>query len=261
MRSFGTLFRKLRTYPWLALLIVTVLLWLYPQGYRCLRAAFLVCLLGLWLGGAFLLRRHRAFAAAVLGLGLIPFLFLSLPGKTPNAERLRDLYVDSLRHYEGSPYVWGGENRLGIDCSGLVRKGLIDAHVRLGLATFNPQPIRTAFTLWWHDCSARALGDGYRDLTRPLFDSASINAVGNSLIAPGDIAVTTGGAHVLAYLGDRTWIEADPHPMKVITVTTPSRNPWFNMPVHVLRWSALTESPDRTTGGQPGSSTKGERGS
>ncbi|MBI3986575.1 MAG: C40 family peptidase [Lentisphaerae bacterium] len=33
--------------------------------------------------------------------------------------------VQCLRRYEGTLYVWGGENRRGIDCSGLVRKKVI----------------------------------------------------------------------------------------------------------------------------------------
>ena len=55
---------------------------------------------------------------------------------------LRQKYVDSLVRYEGTKYVWDGENRLGIDCSGLVRKGLIDAAVRAGISTWNPRLIR-----------------------------------------------------------------------------------------------------------------------
>lgn len=56
---------------------------------------------------------------------------------------------------------------------------------------------------------------------------------------PGDMAVTSSGVHVLAYLGERTWIEADPNELqgnRVIRVKTPTRNAWFNMPVHIMRW-------------------------
>jgi hypothetical protein len=34
-------------------------------------------------------------------------------------------------------------------------------------------------------------------------------------LRPGDLAVTTSGSHVLAYLDDNRWIEADPDIMRV----------------------------------------------
>ncbi len=36
--------------------------------------------------------------------------------------------------YQGVRYVWGGEGLLGIDCSGLVRKGLVWSQLNLGIA-------------------------------------------------------------------------------------------------------------------------------
>lgn len=91
----------------------------------------------------------------------------------------------------------------------------------------------------------RALRDGYKGLTTPLFQAQSINAITNSRLAPGDIAVTADGAHVLAYLGDNHWIEADSGPMRTIIVATPTENRWFSVPVHILRWTQLLESPSR----------------
>src|SRR5580658_7227415 len=43
------------------------------------------------------------------------------PGKPYDVHALRIAYVDRLRAYVGVKYVWGGENMLGVDCSGLVR--------------------------------------------------------------------------------------------------------------------------------------------
>lgn len=62
----------------------------------------------------------------------------------------------------------------------------------------------------------------------------------HSLLKPGDLAVTDDGVHVMAYLGDRAWIEADPHAHQVIEVILPSDNPWFRMPVVFVRWQCLT---------------------
>ena len=55
--------------------------------------------------------------------------------------------------------------------------------------------------------------------------------------------MTFNGVHVLAYIGNKTWIEADPN----IEVKTPARNAWFNMPVHVMRWRALELQKSDTT--------------
>ncbi|MFN2599036.1 MAG: NlpC/P60 family protein, partial [Pyrinomonadaceae bacterium] len=51
---------------------------------------------------------------------------------------MRRAYIASLESYEGTRYVWGGENSRGIDCSGLVRRGLINADFHEGVVTANP---------------------------------------------------------------------------------------------------------------------------
>ena len=228
-------------YPWCALLVLTLGLWLFPPTYRIIRIFFIISLPTLWASGVFLLRKRMLLAIALLSAGTVLLAFLCLPGSEPDRSRLREAYVNALKRYEGTLSVWGGENRIGIDCSGLVRNGLIDANVRLGLRTLNPNPIRSALSMWWNDCSARALRDGYKDLTTPLFKAESINSITNSAIAPGDIAVTVDGVHVLAYLGDNHWIEADPGVMRTIVVTTPTENRWFKVPVQILRWTQLLE--------------------
>ena len=164
-----------------------------------------------------------------------------IPGRAYDASKLRISYVASLGIYEGTTYVWGGENRLGIDCSGLVRKGLIVADYRQGIFTLNPALLREGFSLWWHDCSAQALGEEYRHGTRLLFDAPGINELDHSRILPGDIAVTRDGVHTLAYVGNQTWIEADPTVHRVIKVQVPTKNAWFEQPVNILRWSQLAE--------------------
>ncbi len=167
------------------------------------------------------------------------------PGRPYDPEALRRDNVACLRTFPGTRYVWGGENRLGIDCSGLVREGMIDATMRRGVATLNPHLIRTSVWMWWHDCSAADLGEGYRGRTRLLFEATSLQATNYSRLLPGDIAVTEGGAHTMAYLGNRTWIEADPGEpagQKVITLRVPtSRNPWLQVPMRLLRWRLLDQ--------------------
>ena len=183
-------------------------------------------------------RMIRAFLLACTG---VIALFLILPGRTGDASKLRTSYVASLGNYEGTIYIWGGESRLGIDCSGLVRKGLIMADYHQGISTLNPALLRTGFSLWWHDCSAQALGEEYRHGTRQLFSAPSLNELDHSKILPGDIAVTRNGVHTLAYIGNQTWIEADPTVRRVIKVQVPTKNAWFGEPVNILRWTQLEE--------------------
>lgn len=163
------------------------------------------------------------------------------PGREYSRTKLREQYVTSLLTYDGAPYVWGGECKRGIDCSGLVRRGMIDANLQTGITAVNPALLRESFSLWWHDASAKAMMEEYRARTRVLFPAHSLNKLDYSKLQPGDFAVTSTGVHTLAYIGDKTWIEADPNPMRVIRVRVPTRNAWFSMPVKVMRWRQLEE--------------------
>ena len=117
---------------------------------------------------------------------------------------------------------------------------LIDADIRQGLTTNNPGLIRLGLSLWWHNRSAKSLGNGYRDETHLLFEAPRLNVVDYTVILPGDIAVMSDGVHTLAYVGNQTWIEADPTPMRVVLVKAPRKQDmYFNMPVRLMRWSQL----------------------
>lgn len=225
---------------WRALWPLTAFCLLFPLRYTFLKALPLLGVLGLW-GGALCLFWGRKWVRAVcLGLVLTVGAVFVLPGRPPDAGAMRREYVRCLRFYRGTLYMWGGGNRLGIDCSGLVQRALIDAAVEQGVATGNPQLIRRGFALWWNDSSARELGEGYRGRTHPLAQVHSLNAADYAQLLPGDFAVTEGGGHTLAYLGDQTWIEADPSALvgdKVITVHVPDKkNAWFDMPMRLMRW-------------------------
>jgi hypothetical protein len=59
-------------------------------------------------------------------------------------------------------------------------------------------------------------------------------------VLPGDLAVTRSGVHIMAYLGNKRWIEADPAAGSVITITAPSaNNSWFHTPMNIVRWGIL----------------------
>lgn len=225
---------------WLILWPIAIVLFLYPINNMLTRSGFILALTGLWAGCLCFGWRRRITRFVLLYSTLIIAGFLICPGRNYANETLRTAYVFSLRSFEGTHYIWGGENKRGIDCSGLVRAGLVTAAFHQGLLTLNPRLIRFALSLWWHDASAEALGQEYRRQTKYLFAASSINQLDQNKVRPGDIAVTASGVHVLACLGDSEWIEADPHFGKVVIIKVPAeKNPWFQEPVKVLRWRVL----------------------
>lgn len=224
---------------WRLLVAGVLLALLFPVGIGVIRLFLVIAIPLSWLGALFILRRRRRLLAVTTLIGMIIIALLTLPGRTIDRSQLRDLYVRHLSGYVGAFYLLGGENRLAVDCSGLVRRALADANLHLGITTLNPAAIRQALYLWLHDSSANALGAGYLNLTLPVMDAESISRLDHSGIFPGDLAVSQDGQHVLAYLGDNTWIQADPDAMRVTKSLVAEHNRWFTVPVRVVRWSQL----------------------
>lgn len=236
---FAEIVRRLVRLVWLALIVLFVFFLIYPINAGLIRGFLTICFPLLVGGFLLLIWNHRILRIASLVITGSFTIFLFAPGRTIDPLRLQDRYVDSLGSFESARYVWGGENRFGIDCSGLVRKAMIVACVREGLTTVNPRLIRKAWEFWWYDCSARALKTGYRNWTQLQFASTSIREIPLDNLAAGDIAVTSNGIHVLAYLGNGEWIEADPGVGKVLRIKPQESNSWVKVPVHILRWQIL----------------------
>ncbi len=213
----------------------------FPVSSRFTRAGGVALAALVWFGLPVLWWRARALRYPWLAVSLLTAGFMLWPARSPeDPEALRGGYPESLRRYEGVAYVWGGEGSTGIDCSGLIRRGLIDTLFLRGLRTMDPGPVRGALALWWNDCSASDLGEGKDGLTVPVMRAKSLNALDHSPILPGDMAVTVDGRHILAYLGERHWIEADPAAGRVLILTAPSPvNPWLKGPVNIVRWRML----------------------
>jgi hypothetical protein len=183
--------------------------------------------------------RILALLPAVL-LGIV----LLLPERHVDREALRRTYVDSLKSYEGTLYVWGGEHRTGIDCSGLTRRAFMDALVTEGIRQKEPSLLRSALSLWWNDASAQAMGEGHQGKTWKFATVPALNDADYTKLKPGDLAVTQGGTHILAYLGEengkKTWIQANPIAWKVIHNTVPdTQDVYFGMEAKLIRWSRL----------------------
>ena len=224
---------------WLAISLFGLRLLIQPVASIRIHVMELLALAVFLLGALLLVWRRRAMRFAVLAPLVFAVAALLLPGRDYDHAALRTANVRALQSYDGVAYVWGGEGGRGVDCSGLIRRGLMDACLREGARTFNPSLLRAAVTLWWHDCSARALGEGYREWTRPVTDATSINALDHEKIESGDLAVTAGGAHILAFLGGHEWMQAAPEVDHAASFVVPNTNGWFHNPVKIVRWRLL----------------------
>ena len=222
--------------------LVFVACLLVPVRNRFIDLLMVVTLLATLVGWGIALRKKPRWCAILIFVALLPVLFLALPsGVNANPKDLGAAYAQSLQRYLGTQYWWGGETALGIDCSGLVRAGMMDACLQEGVRTWNAGLCRHALDLWWHDETAKALGQGYRNLTTHVADAASLNALDPSVVQVGDLAVAGDGVHILAYLGNSRWIQADPEAGKVIIEAVPSKNPWMKGAVKIVRWNLLKQ--------------------
>lgn len=225
---------------WVLLFILWLLLVVNPLATKWIHLGEIA--LGVLLWGAWIAWQwsRPIMRWTALTLTAVAVILAGWPGtySVPAAE-LRPAYLTALQRYQGVRYVWGGESSFGIDCSGLIRRGMIDALFRRSITHFEPAAFREACKLWWRDCSAHDLGQGAQGRTVAITSAPSLNALDAASIQPGDLAVTESGVHVLAHLGGGEWIQADAHPMKVIRVQSPSNDPWFDVPMKIVRWSVL----------------------
>jgi hypothetical protein len=227
---------------WCVAWFLLVVILIQPLGYSLERIATILLVLAIWVGGFYLGWRQLSVRIGALIVTGCLSLFLILPGRLIDSRSLRSEYIQAMQGYTSTPYVWGGENHVGIDCSGLVREGLIQANLKQGIMALNPTLVRQGLAMWWFDLSAIALRDGERGWTTQLFKANSINSIDTSQLLPGDLAATADGLHILAYIGEHKWIEADPGERKVIVVTVPAKtNYWFDVPVYILRWQQLAK--------------------
>lgn len=219
-----------------------------PVNSKILKLAFLGCVVATWVGFTMLAWKRSPLRVVVLILPLLAATPFLLPGGQMDAEELRQSYTRRLAEFEGTKYVWGGESSRGIDCSGLPRRALRDALLVYGVRHRNGRAFRAYLEQWWFDASAKALGEGYRDYTRPIGITGIIREIEYAGLLPGDLAVTTNGVHILAYSGDGRWIQADPGIGTVATLDgRTDDNVWFRTPVTTHRWRVLAPGRSETS--------------
>lgn len=214
-----------------------------PVTTKLHRLAILCALIGIWLGPLLLLWKRKAVRIAFAVIPLVVITSFLLPGKAPERSGLRTDFLARMVSYEGTEYHWGGESGRGIDCSGLPRRAMREALFSDGSRHLNGGSLRLFLRHWWNDASAKALAEGYLDFTTPTGAGGTIAAMDYANLQPGDLAVTEDRRHILAFLGEEEWIQADPGAGKVIIGNgRTSPNGWFAVPVTIHRWSVLAET-------------------
>ncbi len=213
---------------------------LRPHHDGALRYGLPLALFVAWSTGLALVWRRKIPRMVLLVLPLLAALPFFLPEKSINPGKLRGRYVAAMERMDGARYVWGGESHRGIDCSGLPRRALRDALWETGWKECNGTAFREWARQWWFDTSAKALGENHRGFTRPLGVRGKLRDLDGNRFSPGDLAVTGDGRHVMIYLRNGKWIQADPMAAKV-TIRKPAEDlsPWFDSLVTMHRWMIL----------------------
>ena len=223
-------------------LVALIVLNLDPVSTRAQRLVILCSLAGVCFGPLLLLWKSVAARVVLIAIPILLLAPFLLPGKEIDRTALRDDFLARIVSYQGIGYHWGGENRRGIDCSGLPRKALRDALLNQGLRTLNGRCTRLFLKHWWNDASAKALAEGYLDFAVPSGEQGTIATMSYEKLQPGDLAVTQDRRHVLIFLGGENWIQADPAAEKVtIANGHTGKSGWFAAPVTLHRWSLLAE--------------------
>ena len=228
------------------LLLLAGILYICSVMYPITRLYYLLTLLwALLTVGVYFVRlarkRRRLYYFPALAIVCLA-AWVCLADRPPDTAHLRLTYRACLLSFRGVHYVWGGETHIGIDCSGLARTAFADAMVVEGLREGNPRLLGPMlWRFWWRDLSARAMGEDQYHYTRRIGAVKRLAGLGVRDMQVGDLAVTRFGDHVLIYLGDQQWIEANPADGGVVVhrADRQSTRPYFGQPMTIERWAYL----------------------
>jgi len=181
--------------------------------------------------------RTLFITVVVLLMSVVAFLLSS----DYDRSRLSASYIEQLQRFRGSTYIWGGERKSGIDCSGLARVALFRAAFKESLLSFNGRLFTKACLFWWRDLTAKDMGAGTYGYSHRITEVMQLAGMDNAPLKRGDLAVTKDGVHVFIYCGDGYWIEANPSDRGVVYQKAVANSPrsWFRKPVVIVRWWVL----------------------
>lgn len=235
-------YRAISRMVWIIAFFTVIVAFFFPIRSTLLRGGIVAGGLFVWGAALFLFWKSVPVRVFCLALALAPALLLLVPDRPIHTEDLRNGYIAALQNYKGTRYIWGGETANGIDCSGLVRAALCVAELRQGVRTANMALVRKSASLWWNDGSAHDFAAGYQGRTIPLGRTQSLNHADYSVLLPGDLAITADGLHIMAFVGGKKWVEADPGAGQVVEVTVPSDDQFFDMSMTLVRWRVLEDA-------------------
>lgn len=219
-------------------LAIAFLIW-RPYHDGILRYGLITSGLALWAGLLAIAWKHRGWKFAALAAPLVLALPFLMPARELDRQQLQERYLESMRSFEGTRYVWGGESKRGIDCSGLPRAGLRSALAGQA-ARGNGTAARLWMEQWWFDTSAKAMAEENRGFTNTTGISGDLRKIDLGQVEPGDLAVTMDRRHVMIYLGAGEWIQADPGTGKVFTAHAGSElSGYLSSEVTICRWAVL----------------------
>lgn len=222
------------------LLILLIILFFDPINRTSTKYLFLLTSTLFFITTIYVFKKNLYIKLLTILFSIIFLFIFAFEGKKIEVSVLREQYIKDLEKFENTPYLWGGESIFGIDCSGLIRRGIMDANLKLGIKTLNPLLVREAISMWFYDIAADSMMNEYRNTTQYVFSGKSVNELDYSKILPGDFMVTQNGVHTMAYIGDKIWIEADPGFAKVLKVKVPEKDlMWFKIPTKIMRWKQL----------------------
>ncbi len=233
------LFRILRpTLPFAVAAAGVVLLSQQVVATTLTRTGTLACIALAIAAVAFALRNSRRALAAFAAAIAAPVVLVTVwPAKSEiSAEEEGSRAAQAALRYEGVGYVWGGESSRGIDCSGLVRRAYIDAALSTAWHDASPAHLRRALIWWWRDTTARQFENHAPVRGKRLGLSQSLRDDIPTGLRPGDLAIVGSGVHVLMYLGENRWIQADPMTHRVlVSDSRTNRDAWMEGKAVLLR--------------------------
>lgn len=159
--------------------------------------------------------------------------------KPSTVSQLRNNYVSALLSYEGAAYA-PAEETDGTSCSTLVREALIDT------VSFDKTE---RSVIQSHPCMSAELNKGCDGELLPILHANSLKSIDYNKTQLGDIAVIGNDVsiHTMAYIGNKTWIHADPIKEEVIESKEPDEDDdWLNYQVNIMRWNILADDQSET---------------